>query len=170
MLVVHIEQAVRQWYETSYYYLRPRGTRPPLGLSGVTASHEFVLTTELAAGWHLFDQPAMIIDSGQYKLSSSYISQPGPILGGICLSRTCMENVWRLYYCHQRGGGRMFRHASQVNEIQSHFLDLYLMTPRNQNYQKCSHCSCEEPFSPGSRLVRTFQWPFWKGFSGCLLL
>ena len=35
MLVVHIEQAVRQWYETSYYYLRPRGTTGSLWRHGV---------------------------------------------------------------------------------------------------------------------------------------
>ena len=134
MLVVHIEQAVRQWYETSYYYLGPGGSGRGLDLSGVTASHKFILTTKLAAVRHLFDQRSMIIDSAQYKLSSYpamtdfYLparSQWGTALihGAICLSRIS-QNIMKIILLSPEGGGRMFLHASQLNEIQPHFLDL----------------------------------------------
>ena len=151
MLVVHIEQAVRQWYETSYYYLRTGG-RPGLDLSGVTASHKFILTTKLAAVRHLFDQRSMIIDSGQYKLSSdsSYTDFYLPArshrrtayLSGIY--QNCMKNelsVWRLYYCHQRAG----KDVPSCKSVKWNTTSLsrpYLITPREQNYQKCCHCSC----------------------------
>ena len=151
MLVVHIEQAVRQWYETSYYYLRPGG-RPGLDLSGVTASHKFILTTELAAGWHLFDQRSMIIESGQYKLSSdsSYTDFYLPArshrqtayLSGI--DQNCMKNVlsvWRLYYCHQRAG-KDVPSCKSVKWNTISLSRLYLIIPRERNYQKLSYCSC----------------------------
>jgi len=66
-------------------------------------------------------------------------------------------SVYEDYITVTRGLWKDVPSCKSVNEIQSHFLNFYQITPREQNYQKSSYCSCEQPFSPRSRLVRSFQ-------------